>query len=140
MPRGVKKIVGPVVQNLSVKKEYQYMVEITRVKDGDTFVGNIDLGFGVWLRNRDFRVYGIDAYEHNLEKGKLGIEYGKINLEGKTLLVTTIKTGNEGDKYGRYLVKVLLPDGSDYGTKIIEAGLAVSYDGGTKILPKKDTP
>ena len=42
---------------------YEYRCEIRRVVDGDTVDVDIDLGFGVWLRNERVRIKGIDAPE-----------------------------------------------------------------------------
>ena len=42
---------------------YEYKVNILKVIDGDTVDVDIDLGFGVWLRNERVRLGGIDAPE-----------------------------------------------------------------------------
>jgi len=36
------------------------------------------------------------------------------------------------DKYGRWLVEIELPDGSDYAQIMVQEGYARLYDGGTK--------
>jgi len=36
---------------------YEYQAELIRVVDGDTVDLNVDLGFGIWRRDR-FRLYG----------------------------------------------------------------------------------
>lgn len=113
---------------------YEYLCQIVRVVDGDTFRGDIDLGFGLWLRNGDFRVHHIDAYEKTTAKGKEAIAYARETLEGKTLKVRTTKP----DKYGRILTEITLPDGTDYGTAMVSRGFAVFYEGGKKTLPQKD--
>lgn len=46
---------------------YQYKFKFTKVIDGDTVDGAIDLGFGVTLKER-IRLYGIDAPETRLQK------------------------------------------------------------------------
>ena len=38
-----------------------YKVNILKVVDGDTVDVDIDLGFGVWLRNERVRIVGIDC-------------------------------------------------------------------------------
>lgn len=42
---------------------YEYRCEIIRIVDGDTIDVDIDLGFGVWLRNERVRLAGIDTPE-----------------------------------------------------------------------------
>ena len=42
---------------------YEYKVNILKVVDGDTVDVDIDLGFGVWLRNERVRIVGIDTPE-----------------------------------------------------------------------------
>jgi endonuclease YncB( thermonuclease family) len=42
---------------------YEYKCNLVRVIDGDTAVVDIDLGFGVWLRNESVRLSGIDCPE-----------------------------------------------------------------------------
>ena len=42
---------------------YEYRCRIDRVVDGDTVDVDIDLGFGVWLREERVRMYGIDTPE-----------------------------------------------------------------------------
>ena len=42
---------------------YEYNCKMVRVVDGDTVDVDIDLGFGVWMRNQRIRMYGIDAPE-----------------------------------------------------------------------------
>ena len=36
---------------------------MVRVVDGDTVDVDIDLGFGIWIRNQRIRMYGIDTPE-----------------------------------------------------------------------------
>ena len=42
---------------------HEYNVNILKVVDGDTVDVDIDLGFGVWLRNERVRIVGIDTPE-----------------------------------------------------------------------------
>ena len=42
---------------------HEYKVNILKVVDGDTVDVDIDLGFGVWLRNERVRIVGIDCPE-----------------------------------------------------------------------------
>ena len=42
---------------------YEYRATIRRVVDGDTVDVDIDLGFGVWLKDERVRIMGIDTPE-----------------------------------------------------------------------------
>ena len=42
---------------------FEYKCKLIKVIDGDTIDIDIDLGFGVWLRNQRIRMYGIDTPE-----------------------------------------------------------------------------
>jgi len=81
---------------------------ITRVIDGDTFVADVDLGFGVWVRKQKFRLYGVDTPEtrgkRKTKKGILVKNYVKDLLEGKTFEIKCFGKG----KYGRWLADVKL--------------------------------
>ena len=56
---------------------YEYNCEIVRVVDGDTVDVNIDLGFGVWMRNERVRLYGIDTPESRT-RDKTEKVFGKL--------------------------------------------------------------
>ena len=42
---------------------YEYKALINRVIDGDTVDVDIDLGFGIWMKDERIRVMGIDTPE-----------------------------------------------------------------------------
>ena len=42
---------------------FEYNFKLVKVVDGDTVDIDIDLGFGVWLRNQRIRIMGIDTPE-----------------------------------------------------------------------------
>ena len=55
---------------------FEYSCKLIKVIDGDTIDIDIDLGFGVWLRNQRIRMYGIDTPEsrtRDLEEKKYGL-------------------------------------------------------------------
>lgn len=55
---------------------YTYRCIINKVVDGDTVDIDLDLGFGIWLRNERVRIVGIDTPEtrtRDLEEKKLGL-------------------------------------------------------------------
>jgi|TARA_R100000781_G_scaffold35673_1_gene25382 endonuclease YncB( thermonuclease family) len=106
---------------------YEYKCTIKRVIDGDTFVADIALGFGVTLQKQTFRLYGIDTPEsrrnsakgigdahvaHGLQaKARVQELIGPEHEEYRTLTVRTHK--DKGGKYGRWLADVLCPVAGD---------------------------
>ena len=54
---------------------YEYKVNILKVVDGDTVDVDIDLGFGIWLKNERVRIMGIDTPE-SITSDKTEKKYG----------------------------------------------------------------
>ena len=110
---------------------FDYRAKICSGYDGDTFRADIDLGFGLWTANQPIRVYGINAPEKNTPEGQSAKEFAATLIQpGLPVTLTTFKDKKE--KYGRYLGKITLPDGSDFAAAMLAAGHAKSYFGGTK--------
>ena len=118
---------------------YEYKTKLLRVVDGDTVDIDIDLGFGVWLRNQRVRVYGIDTPEvrtrdlKEKEHGKLATQF-VIDHLGDT--PTLLSKGIEG-KFGRILGDFTVFDSkhdrwSTLTECLVEAKLAVPYHGQSK--------
>ena len=115
---------------------YSYKVkEIAKVVDGDTVDLVIDLGFGLYKKER-VRVAGIDSPEsrtRDKEEKVYGLE-AKAYLMGilesaETIIVETEKDG----KYGRMLGWLYVDDNDQSVNHLmIEAGYAWAYSGGTK--------
>lgn len=89
---------------------YTYRALVTRVVDGDTFDAEIDLGFDVRITTR-IRLYDFDAAETHRprnaterEHGKLATEWLKNRIEGKQVILVTVK--DKSEKYGRMLATV----------------------------------
>ena len=94
---------------------YEYKLKVSRVIDGDTVDGVIDLGFGVMLAQR-IRLAGINAPEvrlqRSIEDASERAQEKKKGLESKSRLKALIKEGEkqpEGlyiqtflDKKGKY--------------------------------------
>ena len=40
---------------------YEYKAQVVKVIDGDTVDVDIDLGFGIWLKDERVRIMGIDT-------------------------------------------------------------------------------
>jgi len=87
---------------------YEYRVKVRKVVDGDTVDVDIDLGFGVWLRNERVRLYGIDTPEsrtRDLEEKKYG-KAAKARLKELLELADEVHLRTEKDgkgKFGRIL-------------------------------------
>lgn len=108
--------------------------------DGDTVDVDIDLGFGVWLRDQRIRLYGIDTPEsrtRDLTEKKFGFA-AKLYLESHLAGGATLKTHKDGKgKYGRILGEFIVYDPEtdshrSVNTMMIEKHLGVKYHGQSK--------
>jgi len=118
---------------------YEYRVKVLKVIDGDTVDVDIDLGFGVWLRNERVRIMGIDTPESRTSD-KVEKVFGLAaknrlkQLLGKTAILQTQVSKNGEDlkgKFGRILGDFVVGDSTV--TKImIDEGHCVPYFGGSK--------
>jgi micrococcal nuclease len=124
---------------------YEYKTKLIKVVDGDTVDVDIDLGFGVWLRNERVRIMGIDTPESRT-RNKVEKLFGKAaskrlkELLGKSPVLKTQIARNGEDmkgKFGRILgdFDVYCPttDGWRPVTIVMaEEGHCVPYFGGSK--------
>lgn len=87
---------------------YEYRCEVVKIIDGDTVDVDIDLGFGVWMRNERVRLYGIDTPESRTRDP----EEKKYGLAAKEFLTNmlndpkgiVLKTHKDAEgKFGRIL-------------------------------------
>lgn len=97
------------------------------VVDGDTFDANVDLGFGIFTRQR-FRIKGIDAPELCMTDftGERSKQYLTQMINNKTVTIISSKT----DSFGRYLADVYIIEGTEQinvATYMIEHGMAQVY-------------
>ncbi len=97
---------------------YDYMATLVRVIDGDTVDCDIDLGFGVWLKNQRVRLYGINTPEtrtKDLKEKQAGLAAHSrlVELLPKKFLLTSIK--DKKGKFGRILGIINIPQ-----TKILD--------------------
>ena len=120
------------------------VVEVNKVVDGDTIDVTIDLGFGIYKKER-VRIAGIDTPEkrtRDLEEKALGLDatnYMKDRLDGvlhgdEELTIRTELKGGVG-KYGILLGWIYSTDGDpelSINEEMIKYGYALCYDGGTK--------
>src|SRR5210317_1853570 len=117
----------------------EYDGVLLKCVDGDTVDVDIDLGFGIWLKNERVRIMGIDTPESRTSDAtekKFGLaSKAKLkSLLGKTgVLKTHVNKKGEDmkGKFGRILGDFVV------GTKkvsqiLCEEGYAVPYFGGSK--------
>ena len=119
---------------------YEYKVNILKVVDGDTGDVDIDLGFGVWLRNERVRLAGIDTPESRtsdaIEKvfGQAAKDRLNSLLGAEAILISRIsKSGdNIKGKFGRIIGNFKTINGEVVADVLMNEGHAVAYDGGKK--------
>ena len=115
---------------------FVYRCLVHRVVDGDTVVADVDLGFGIWMRDVTFRMYGINAPEMKGASRESGITsrvrlaemFGfKDSLLGCCdCIVVTRKDKRE--KYGRMLGEFYVAgDSASVNSGMVACGYAVSY-------------
>ena len=113
---------------------YEYKVkEVVKVVDGDTVDVILDLGFGLFKKER-VRIAGVDTPEkrtRNLKEKKLGNDATAFAEEWFSEGDITIRTEKDG-KYGRMLGWCYKGD-ECFNHKLIDDGFAWTYMGGTKI-------
>jgi len=121
---------------------YEYNSIIRYVVDGDTVDVDIDLGFGVWLRDQRVRLYGIDTPEsrtRDLTEKLFGFAAkdfvkGYLPVGSNQILKTFI--GKDGEdmrgKFGRILGDFFINDGKMLVETMITEGYGVAYNGQSK--------
>lgn len=85
--------------------QYFRNATVVRVKDGDTLVAMVDLGFSVWTK-LTFRFYGINAPEKNTPAGKDAKVYMvKLLPSGSKLVLEVIRSpsGKLSKTFDRYV-------------------------------------
>ena len=114
---------------------YDYECTILAWLDGDTCRVQIQLGFHLCF-TETVRVDGINAPEiHSTnDVEKTNDLNSKRNAEflapvGSVVRIKTAKAGRDTEKFGRWLAKITLADGTDFGEKQIASGYAVEYHG-----------
>jgi len=122
----------------------EYDVTLLKVIDGDTVDVDIDLGFGITLRDERVRIMGIDTPESRTsdkvedlfgEAAKARVK--ELMVEGMRLITTEDKHGEDmKGKFGRVLGDFWIERHEGKKEKLtdvlIEEGHAVAYFGGSK--------
>ena len=124
---------------------YEYKCNVVKVVDGDTVDVDIDLGFGVWLKDERVRIMGIDTPESRTSDKveKLFGLAAKQKLKSMLGKSPTLKTqvNKDGEdmkgKFGRILGDFSVYHGATDSWRmateiLIEEGHAVAYFGGSK--------
>jgi len=118
----------------------EYDVVVVNVVDGDTVDVDIDLGFGVTLRDERVRIMGIDT-EESRTRDRVEDLFGEaakarvneLMSKGAKLITTEDKAGEDmKGKFGRILGDFRLPSGKTLTETLIEEHLAVPYHGQSK--------
>jgi|TARA_B100000212_G_scaffold146775_1_gene110246 micrococcal nuclease len=108
---------------------------MVKVVDGDTIDVDIDLGFGVWMRNQRIRMHGIDTPEsrtRDLEEKKYGLAAKDFLIKWTNAGGLTLKTHKDDrGKFGRILGEIWCFD-TNVNEKMIEEHHAVRYMGQSK--------
>jgi len=111
--------------------DWRYDATILKVKDGDTVVAQVDLGFSTHLI-QTFRLIGINSPEKTGKTKLLGEQATRYlidKVEGKRVIIETHRDAME--KYGRFLATIWL-DGVNVNKLMVESGNAVEYWGGKR--------
>ena len=120
---------------------YEYNCNIVKVVDGDTVDVDIDLGFGMWLKNERIRLYGIDTPESRTrdpEEKQAGLYAKKVVQDylpkNKPATLVTIK--DKGGKFGRTLGKFKIKEKDNkwfwLHETMIKNHIGVEYHGQSK--------
>jgi micrococcal nuclease len=121
-------------------KMYEYRCKLVKVVDGDTVDVDIDLGFGVWMKDERVRIMGIDTPESRT-RDKIEKQFGIAaknrlkELLGPTPILRT-QIARDGEdmrgKFGRVLGDFVVEDGRMVTEVLAEEGHCVPYFGGSK--------
>ena len=120
---------------------YEYKARINRVVDGDTVDVDIDLGFGIWMKDERIRVMGIDTPESRTSD-KVEKIFGfaakdrlkELIPEGSVQILKTEvdKDGEDAKgKFGRILGDFIV-EGYRITEILVDEGHAVEYHGQSK--------
>ena len=104
---------------------YRYKAIITDVYDGDTVTADIDLGFGIWMRDQKLRLHRINAPEVRGPQRNEGLksrDWLRNEVLDKHVKIETRKSQDKG-KYGRWLVTIW-HEGLNVNLEIVRQGFA----------------
>jgi len=115
---------------------YEYKCKMVKVVDGDTVDVDIDLGFGVWMRDQRIRLHGIDTPESRTSDDQEKV-YG---LAAKDFVVKWTNSGDltlktfkdDRGKFGRILGEIWYGGEHNVNQLLIDNHHAVRYHGQSK--------
>lgn len=112
---------------MTLAPPYTYSAVVVRVIDGDTVVCDVDLGFGIWLRDQSYRLDGCNAIERYEPGGREATANLRLLLPvGSHVLLSSVRN----DKYGgRYDARIRTAQIGDLTEYLIDQGWAVPYAG-----------
>ena len=119
---------------------YEYRAYVVKVIDGDTVDVDIDLGFGVMLKDERVRIMGIDTPESRTSDrvedlfGEAAKARPKQILGDECILKTQVNKHGEDmkGKFGRILGDFIAQDGRMITEIMTQEGHCVPYFGGSK--------
>ena len=106
---------------------YEYRAFVKKVYDGDTITADIDLGFGITMKNQKIRLLNVNAPEVRGKERPQGLHTKQVVSDfilGKDIKIKTHK--DKKGKYGRWLAEVWIDD-TCINTWLINEGLAKPY-------------
>ena len=104
---------------------------VTKVVDGDTVYGDVDLGFNIGFKKMEFRLSGINTPETKgatREAGLTSKKFVEDAILNKEVIIVTKKDGKE--KYGRYLAEIFFlvgAEGISLNKTLLDKSLAVEF-------------
>ena len=110
---------------------YHYKMTVTKVVDGDTVYGDVDLGFNIGFKKMEFRLSGINTPETKgatREAGLTSKKFVEDAIFNKEVIIVTKKDGKE--KYGRYLAEIFFLVGAEWislNKTLLDKSLAVEF-------------
>jgi len=102
----------------NTQAENRYSANVSKVKDADTFVADIDIGFDIILKSQEIRCCDFDAFEASYRRKSVKYFEDEVarGLEAKAFVEALIKkskvtvalnpVGRVRDVYGRLLLIV----------------------------------
>ena len=101
-----------------------YPATVERIVDGDTAEVEVSLGLGVEVQD-NARLWGIDAPERYTDAGPAATAHLATLMPVGSKVHAQLMGSDGRDKYGRLLVRFILPDCTDVGDAMVKAGHAV---------------
>ena len=111
--------------------KYHYSAKVIDVHDGDTIRCDIDLGFGIILKNQAFRFFGINAPELHGDSsadGHSSQEFVSERILNKDIIIVSVKDKKE--KFGRWLGKIYYHDGDHWvelNKELLDKNMAIKF-------------